>query len=295
VVYEAVAEGGITRFLAVYLCGAAAEEVQVGPIRSSRTYYVDWISEYGDYPLYVHVGGAHCNAETGSGCLNGAKADSLGQIRRYGWNYYNDINQFSVGFPTFWRDYDRLGHTVATEHTMYSTTDKLYEIAAKRGLGYTDDEGNAWDEEFVPWIFKEDAEEKGEARDIKFVPWDGYDAYGVRWEYDAENNRYKRFNNGQAHMDLNWDEQITAKVIAVAMMTESRANDGYDNNLHLLYGTKGTGKAYVFQDGEVTEGTWSKKTRTDRTLFYDKSGGQIEFNRGQIWIEILPLGQKVEY
>jgi hypothetical protein len=96
-------------------------------------------------------------------------------------------------------------------------------------------------------------------------------------------------------MDLNWDEQITAKVIAVAMMTESRANDGYDNNLHLLYGTKGTGKAYVFQDGEVTEGTWSKKTRTDRTLFYDKSGGQIEFNRGQIWIEILPLGQKVEY
>src|SRR3989344_5480690 len=123
VIYEAVAEGGITRFLAIYLCGASAEDVQVGPVRSARTYFLDWISEYGISPLYVHVGGANCDPSTGSGCAGGAKADALGQIQKYGWQVYNDINQFSAGFPTFWRDKDRLrnpdGSEVATEHTMY--------------------------------------------------------------------------------------------------------------------------------------------------------------------------------
>jgi hypothetical protein len=295
VVYEAVAEGGITRFLAVFLCGASAEDVQVGPVRSARTYFVDWISEYGNYPLYAHVGGAQCNAETGSGCLNGAKADALGQIRKYGWDYYNDINQFSVGFPTFWRDYDRMGRTVATEHTMYSTTDKLYEAAAKRGLGYEDSDGVPWDKEFVPWNFKDDAEEKGTTTAIEFTPWTGYDAYTVKWLFDAENNEYQRFDGGQAHMDLDYDQQLTGKVIVVLSMQESRANDGYDNNLHLLYGDKGTGKAWVFEDGQVIEGIWSKEDRTSRTLLLGKGGDPIELNRGQIWVEILPTGQQVNY
>lgn len=295
VVYEAVAEGGITRFMAVYLCGVAAEDVQVGPVRSARTYFLDWISEYGDYPLYTHVGGANCDPSTGSGCLNGAKADALGQIRKYGWNNYNDMNQFSIGFPTFWRDYDRLGHTVATEHTMYSTTDKLYEVAAKRGLGYEDADKNAWDKKFVPWTFKDEAAQKGTVADIEFGFWEGYEAYNVKWAYDSATNTYKRFNNGQPHKDLDFDTQLTAKVVAVLSMAESRANDGYDKNLHLLYGDKGSGKVLIFQDGGVTEGTWNKKDRTSRTLFLNKNNKPIALNAGQIWIEILPTGQKVNY
>ena len=58
VVYEAVAEGGISRFLAVFYCGAAAGSAKpydVGPVRSARTYFLDWASEYADYPLYLHA------------------------------------------------------------------------------------------------------------------------------------------------------------------------------------------------------------------------------------------------
>ena len=58
----------------------------------------------------------------------------------YGWTDYNDLNQFSIGFPTFWRDYDRLPN-VATEHTMYSSIDKLWAYAATtRGLTNVDKE-----------------------------------------------------------------------------------------------------------------------------------------------------------
>src|SRR5437870_246888 len=104
VTYEAVAEGGITRTLNVYYCQDAGI---VGPVRSARTYFLDFISEYADYPLYAHVGGANTPGP----------ANALGQIEDYSWAQYNDLNQFSIGFPTFRRDETRLGHDAATEHT----------------------------------------------------------------------------------------------------------------------------------------------------------------------------------
>lgn len=283
IVYEAVAEGGITRLLGVYYCGAAAEDFIIGPVRSARTYYLDFASEYGDYPLYAHVGGAH---EPGL-------SNALGQIGNYGWLAKgNDMDQFSIGFPTFWRDYERLGRPVATEHTMYTTADKLYEIAHQRGLDARDDEGNKWDEDWRSWQFKDDASEKGNVNNIKFNFWSGYGEYEVNWQYDEGNNQYLRFNGGQAHKDLNNDEQLTAKVVVVQFMREK----GPINELkHLLYTTTGTGKAIVFQDGQATQATWSKAKRQDRTVFKDSKGKEIKFNRGPIWIEIVPLGKEVNY
>lgn len=275
VVYEAVAEGGITRFLAVFYCRDAS---QIGPVRSARTYFIDFASEYGDSPLYVHVGGANAPGP----------ADALGQLSDYGWTGYNDLNQFSIGFPTFWRDYDRLGRTVATEHTMYSTTGKLWEFAAKkRDLTNIDKKGTLWNEKFVEYSFK-DSEEKGSKQTVHVEFWEGYKQYFVDWVYDAKSNSYKRMNGGAAHLDKDTSRQITAKNIIVLYMLESNANDGYENNVHLLYKTKGTGKAIVFMNGKKIEGTWKKDSRKARTLLFDSSGSAITFNRGTIWFEILP-------
>lgn len=283
VVYEAVAEGGITRLLAVFYCGAAAQDMIIGPVRSARTYYLDFASEYGDYPLYAHVGGAN----------KPGPSNALGQIGDYGWLAKgNDMNQFSLGFPTFWRDYERLGHPVATEHTMYSTADKLYDVAHQRGLDAVDDEGNKWDENFQPWQFKDDASEKGDVDNIKFNFWSGYGEYEVNWQYDQESNSYLRLNGGQAHKDLNNDEQLKAKVVVVQFMQEK----GPINELkHLLYTTTGTGKALVFQDGQAIQATWTKAKRQSRTIFKDSAGKEIKLNRGPIWIEIVPAGKTVSY
>jgi len=283
VIYEAVAEGGITRFLAVYYCGAVAEDFTIGPVRSARTYYLDFASEYGDYPLYAHVGGAN----------KPGLSNALGQIGDYGWLAKgNDMNQFSLGFPTFWRDYERLGRPVATEHTMYTTADKLYEIAHQRGLDNKDDEGNKWDEDWRSWQFKDDASDKGNVDNIKFNFWSGYQEYEVNWQYSQEDNQYLRFSGGQAHKDLNNEEQLIAKVVVVQFMREK----GPINELkHLLYTTTGTGKAIVFQDGQATQATWSKAKRQERTIFKDSKGKEIKFNRGPIWIEIVPLGKEVNY
>lgn len=276
IVYETVAEGGITRFLNIYYCQAP---VQVGPIRSARTYFLDLISEYGDSPLYVHVGGANTSGP----------ADALSQINKYGWGSYNDMNQFSIGFPTFWRDYNRLGHPTATEHTMYSTTDKLWKFAAeKRKLTDKGEDGTPWEEGFSPYKFK-DEESKGSAQSIHVEHWSDYKDYYVDWTYDPATNTYSRKNGGVSHVDKNTNKQLSAKNIVVLYMAESSANDGYENNAHLLYRTKGSGKALVFMDGKQTKATWSKKGREDKTIISDETGEEIKFNRGKIWFHILPL------
>lgn len=277
VVYEAVAEGGITRFMAVFLCNYG--DVQVGPVRSARTYFLDWVSEYDG--LYAHVGGANTPG----------LANALGQIIDYD---IKSLNQFNIGFPTYWRDYERLGRPVATEHTMYSTTQKLWAVADKRGWGAENEDGERWDKNFVPWKFQ-DGKGGGTVTNIEAVHWEGYNDYKVNWTYEASSNSYKRKTGGQDHIDMNNKKQISPKNVVIQFQKESNANDGYENNAHLLYGTKGSGKALIFQNGNVIVGTWNKANRLARSKFLDQNGKEVEFVRGQIWIETVPIGSKVAY
>ncbi len=277
VVYEAVAEGGITRTLNVYYCQDAGI---VGPVRSARTYFLDFISEYGGNPLYAHVGGAN----------SPGPANALGQIVDYGWNQYNDLNQFSIGFPTFKRDESRLGREVATEHTMYSTTSRLWQVGEKRGLKDKDKDGKSWDSNFVKYSFKDDAPVSGrpDSQTVHIDFWKN-SSYAVDWAYNKKDNLYERKNGGVVHMDRNTNKQLTVRNIVVLFMRESRANDGYEDNLHMLYGTKGTGHASIFIDGKQITGTWKKSGREARTQLYDSSGEEIKFNKGKIWFEIQPI------
>jgi hypothetical protein len=276
--------------MAVFYCDAQAQEVIVGPVRSARTYFVDWASEYGKYPLYAHVGGANTPGP----------ANALGQIEEYGWggSTGNDLNQFSIGFPTFWRDYERLGKTVLTEHTMYSTTERLWSVAKARGWTDISPDGQNWTDDYKEWKFvsKELAlEKRGEGKPVEFGFWEDSPNYKVRWEYDKTNNIYSRVNGNQPQKDLDFDVQLTAKNVVIQFLKESSANDGYENNLHLLYDTIGGNKALVFQNGQAIEATWKKPSRTEKTRFYDENGKEINFVPGKIWIEVLPAGTKVSY
>ncbi len=279
IIYEAVAEGGITRFMAVFYCNSLPD-IQVGPIRSARTYYLDWLGEYN--ALYAHVGGANSSGP----------ADALGQIIKYG---ILDLNQFSIGYPTFWRDYQRLGHPVATEHTMYSTTQKLWKIGETRGWTSVDTETKKdWKTGFVTWKFKDDAS-AGPASKIDVAFWGNQPNYDVSWKYDPSCNCYKRFNGGSEHLDLDTNKQLETKNIVIQFEAEQNANDGYENNVHLLYGTTGTGRALIFQDGKTVEGKWTKTSRLLRSKYTDANGSEVKFNQGLIWIQTVPVGSKISY
>jgi len=301
IVYEAVSEGAITRFMAVFYCGNAAYAIKgrydVGPVRSARTYFLDWASEYADFPLYAHVGGSNCSAASPGGpCTTNIKAQALEQIDRYGWlnkTTKADLNQFALPYSVCRREPDRTGKSVATEHSMYCSTEGYWSTAATRGLTNvtTANKDNAWDANFRSWLFKDDQPSTGSVSP-EFDFWRDYAAYRVKWQYDSTINAYKRFNGGQPHIDFNTQKQIIAKNIVV-QYTEEKGP--VDEHMHMLYTTIGTGKAQYFQDGQIVEGTWSKKSRTDRTIYLDAQGKEIKFNPGLIWIEIMPKTGLVSY
>lgn len=285
IIYEAVAEGGITRFLTIFYCQDAK---YIGPVRSARIYFVRLLQEYGNYPLYVHVGGANTDGP----------ADALGTIEKLKWAGYNDLNQFSVPFPNFWRDYDRLPDR-ATEHTVYTSSSRLWDYAKeKRSLTDKDKKGKQWDENFKKWKFTDGiaADVRGtEGAKISFGFWKSFAAdYAVTWTYNKTSNSYVRENGGSSHIDKNTNKALEVKNIVVVFADESPANDGYPGG-HILYDLAGSGDAIIFQNGQAIEATWNKKDFTARMTFADENGKEVPFVRGQIFIEILPTGNKVTY
>ena len=301
VVYEAVAEGGITRFLGVFHCGVAAEDVQIAPVRSARIYFVNLAAGYGDRPIFAHVGGA--NAICGN-CSSGVKPVSqvarevraIEELASLGWRIPrgNDFDTtYDSGFPVFWRNYERLGREVASEHTMMISSDKIFEEAAKRG--FTDKkDGKPWDRSFNPWNFKEDAPaDEPKAANISFEFWSNKPEYNVEWKYDKGSNAYLRSNGGKPHADLEYNnKQLSAKNVVIMFVVE---RGPVDSEKHMYYEVEGTGRALVFQDGGVIEGTWEKKSQSSLTRFLDSKGKEISFVGGTTWVEAVPKGNEINY
>jgi hypothetical protein len=308
IVYEAVAEGGITRFMGVYYCNVVSGSVNkydVGPVRSARTYFLDLASEYADYPLYAHVGGANCSAPkdpvTGrqSGpCTTNKKAQAIEQISSYGWNNkgtWGDLSQFSLSYKACRREPERTGQVRDTEHTMYCSTNEMYNVAAERGLtNMTVVNKSSWDKNYRSWIFKQkDAPDTAVTTPkITFDFWPGYKDYSVTWDYDQAANRYLRSNGGQKQSDFNTGEQLYTKNLVVQFAKETSKVDEHG---HLLYDVIGTGKGMLYQNGIQQEITWSKANRVSRTIFKDKTGKEINFVPGMVWVEILPIGNTISY
>ena len=291
IVFEALAEGGVTRFMGLFYCDAQRYDITLAPVRSARSYFVDWASGF-NFPLYVHVGGAN---------LPGP-ADALGQIGDYGWGLENDFNQFSIGYPTFVRNSNRLGKDVATEHTMESSTEKLWTFAAEnrdwtniapaRRIGRLSYEATDWKEDFTPWIFQDEVPADGDTTQISYEFWDGYSQYAVSWKYNAEVKMYERTMANEKHIDLNTEKQIKAANVIVLLTAEKGP---IDELKHMLYTTTGTGKALVFKNGEAISARWSKKTRQDELTFTDNKGNDLELARGLTWISVVDTATDVEY
>ncbi len=290
IVFEAVAEGGITRFMAMYYCDAQKEDILIAPVRSARTYFINLASGF-NLPMYVHVGGANLEGPT----------NALGQLADYGWNMQNAINQFSVGYPTFIRDYNRLpGKEVATEHTMTTTSEKLWAVAEKRGwtnmskamtVNRKTIEPSDWQDGYKGWTF-EDGASKGQEQKVSYSFWTGLPNFDVSWTYDASNNVYLRTLGGEKHLDLNTDEQLAfTSVITMFAKETGPINEAK----HMMYEVIGKGKGILFANGEAQEIQWAKKTRESELELSDKNGKELVMPRGKIWVSVLPDGNKVTY
>lgn len=305
VIYETVAEGGITRFLTIFYCGASSGDVEAAPIRSARVYFINMAAGYGTDPIFLHQGGANNICST---CPGGVKPSSQSDptvntvtlLEKLGWGGGSDGNNFdggyNIGYPIVVRNQYRLSSTEASawEHAVVANLTEVWKEAADRGFNYKDNSGVAWTKGFKKWLFQDGkAASSPTASDIKFDFWSSMPGYNVEWKYDSSTNTYKRFNGGSAHTDIEFDNvQLSASNVAVMFVKEKGP---VDTEHHMFYTVIGTGNALVFQNGEVIKGTWKKDSALDREVFYDTNGSEIKMVRGQTWVEMVPSTNEVTY
>lgn len=258
-VYETLAEGGITRFLAFY---ADVEKPlkEIGPVRSARPYFVAIAEEYG--ALYAHAGGSP-EALTG---IQGTKK-------------ITNLDQISGDHPYFWRADDR-----EAPHNLFTSTELLERAARDKQVTESGD--------FDPWKFKDDAtlEERPQDGAELILNFSSTD-YRVRYMYDRETNTYYRYQGQEKHIDKLTNEQLHPKNILVQMTTSAVLET---DTGRLSIETSGEGKALMYFDGQKKEGTW-KKSESGRTIFYDENGREVEMNAGQTWIEVIPNDKEILY
>lgn len=295
IVYEAVAEGGITRFMGVFYCGAQATAMKVGPVRSARIYFVNIATEY-NTPVYMHVGGGNCSRDEASGqCTSNKKAWALEELQKLGWRKPggNDFDTIGdVGKPVLSRNETRLGREVATEHTMVGSLPDAWREAAKRGYTNKMPDGKEWLLGFKPWKIGVAETAGSPANNISYNFWDNQPDFDVSWKYDTTSKTYLRTMGGTAHTDLENKKQLSATNIIIQFAKEEGP---LDEHKHMFYNVIGDGTGYYFHDGIAQEIKWKKTKQMDRTVFTDKQGKEITFVPGQFWVSILPTGNKVIY
>lgn len=262
VVYEALAEGGTTRFLVLFDPQSISTE-KIGPVRSARQYYIEWQGEYD--ALYAHAGGSPI---------------ALTVIDEVG---VKDLEALSRDGIYFWRDTNRFA-----PHNLFTSAEKL-ELALR------DKELIDKKAKYETWKFDDEKPitERGEDGTRLTFNFSSGLTYKVSWEYDQANNTYRRFNADQPHTDENTGKQLEAKNVIV-QLTEEPVYDGTGKGRLNIY-VGGTGDAWVARNGELIKATWKKDLRTSRTRYYDTHGDEISLVRGTTWVEVITKTQDVLY
>ncbi|MDD4995333.1 MAG: DUF3048 domain-containing protein [Patescibacteria group bacterium] len=192
-VFEAPAEAGITRFLAIFDQDFSSDEV--GPVRSARDYYLDWAAEFG--ALYAHCGGSPL---------------ALQKIPSYP---IFDLNEFYNG-RFFWRDNER-----TAPHNVYSNSDLLRQAVEAKEMDAV--------AAYESWRFKDDQPSAAPSANEITINF-STPAYLTRWVYASGTNEYVRFHGEVQHIEKNGDA-IKAKNIAI-VVTEATVID-YEGRLNL--------------------------------------------------------------
>lgn len=257
VVYEAIAEGGITRFMALF---QDSRPQYIGPVRSLRPYYIDFAAPF--QASIVHVGGS---------------PDALSTVRN---GNYRDLDQF------FNSNYFSRISARDAPHNVYTSFDRL--DALNQSKGYSASQFNIW----LRKADKKLAAPTAKTIDIKISSPDFYSHY----DYDATTNSYNRSEGGAPHLELTSDAdgtgvQIHPKVVVALIMAYTIADDGQ----HSVYADTGSNTAYIFQDGAVIKGSWSKADSASQIQFLDAAGAPLKINAGQTWLTLVADPSKITY
>jgi hypothetical protein len=250
VVWHAPAEGGIPRYMALF---QTTFPTRLGPVRSSRLYYVGWASEWTS--VYVHAGGS-------PQAIAFLRANGRGQaVYNADWSRF----LYRVKFRT-------------APHNLYSDRKNVKKIPKSVGAKPVKGQKPVWN--FAP-----DAplELRPEGGTIK-VP---YTWNKITYKYDRVTNTYRRsvsVEGKQYDVGTKPKTRIAPKNVVIMKVTFVPIGD----KKHRLDGhITGTGPAWIATNGITIKGTWKKKSFDSPTRFFGPDGKPVTLTIGQTFIQVV--------
>ena len=260
-VFEHYAEGGATRFTAVFY---SEDAHTVGSVRSARII---------DFEIPVMY-----DAAFGYSGSAGTNKDRFAEV-----DWFERIISPDFGHGGFYRNYPE-GEVVDFWHTMFTDTYRLREILQERGLDVRPQLNNGM-------VFSQEPPEGGTPAEQVEI---GYTGNYVTWWYDSGLGRYFRWNDGERHNDANRGEQINFKNIVIVSaqhvetdIPETEVGQGANSIEIQIWGE---GSASIFRDGQRFDGRWQRNDPHDMLTFTDLDGNPLPLALGSTWFQLVPLG-----
>ena len=267
VVFEHEAEVQLTRFTAIFY-GEDAE--RVGPVRSARLIDLEIPAMFKTFFAF-----------------SGA---SPGVVQRINESDFADRvlspdpNWNTEGF----RRVPMAGR--AYEHTLFTDTDTLWEIAEEEGWNSRQD--------LRGWVFATAPPDGGQSATRLVLTY--HPQYvSTEYSYDPGIGGYQRFIWGEPHTDELTGEQLVADNVVVLYANHVSTDIVEDiTGPQPLYSVQiqlwGEGPMQLFRDGQMYEGRWLRPQREDLVRFIDATGQPIPLKPGHTWIQLVRLDFEVE-
>lgn len=253
--YETLAEGEITRIVAIF---QDFDAEKIGPVRSARDYFTYFALD--NDAFFIHHGGS----ETGYGAIRKRGLDSLDGMTD----------------KAFWRDQARLNTAGMYEHSSYTDAKDLMESVEARGYR------TERDVEPMFTFYDEDTALGGAALNAPDVvlPFSSYQV--SEFVYDEGTKLYTRIQSGEEQIDDLTGEALTVKniIIQQAEISVIPGDDAGRRNVELV----GSGEGIFITNGKARNITWKKADYSTPTKWYDEKGGKLKMNTGKTWICVYP-------
>lgn len=270
VIYEAVTEGGATRFLALF--SDIGSSGVIGPVRSTRTFF-NCIAVSYDAAL-IHCGGSKC-ALRGEYDISGDTIDN--------WVH---LNATIYENTYFYRDRDRYNSGYAWEHCLFTTGEEMTEAFADLELGTTYENGSDYG-----LTFSEDVQLNGEPANVVTVNFKGGKTTTMTYNPDA--GLYEAAQYGQDLYDADNGEYLSFKNVLVLYADHWGVYDGADT--HSYYTIIGSGEGVYACNGQLIPILWQHDTLRNTFTYTYTDGTPLDLGIGTSYIAIASNTTPADY
>jgi hypothetical protein len=263
VIFEHYAEGGWTRFTAIFYSN---NPTHVGSVRSVRLVDLQLTPAFDG--ILIFSGGS-------LGVI-----DTLRQAPIYPKQVISP--QFGYAEPQFVR-FPREG--LPFEHTLFTDTNELWSVVTAREINRRPRFSSPG------WAFSDQAPDGGTpARSVQL----DFARTSVTWRYDPVSQKYLRWTDGIPHNDALTGRQLAFdNVITISTYHEEQVlfEEKYFGAEHSLYiELQGEGPATLLRNGQSYEGRWMREEEGDIFTFFGIDGKPLLLKPGQTFFEIIRTG-----